>query len=284
MSLSLEFAGWFQCRLATDPDPTDEPRGVSGTTFAVAGEPDLDGVIRLQDPPPDTTRSHAPAIGVVVRRVRVDGRLAPSDHPLIGATVDLAGEPRFWSRNRILGDPGHEPIHPIDVRVAGRGIRLARKDPLDPARPRQSVWQAPPAVLARHAPHGVTWLPAAMIALSGVGHPRAYVQARLALVEAELAGERDAGRRAALGTRARELRATLDTPRDRRILGLMMCQQFGFALAGPGRVTGRDAFAKRVRTSPPWPIRFTMGVWDADAMSGFMMGTLTVPLRAAHAR
>ncbi len=36
--LVVNFAGWFQCRLATDPDPTDEPRGVSGFTFALAGE------------------------------------------------------------------------------------------------------------------------------------------------------------------------------------------------------------------------------------------------------
>src|SRR5512133_460655 len=48
--LSLHFAGWFQCRLATDPDPADEPRGVSGFTFAYPGEPDLDRVIRFARP------------------------------------------------------------------------------------------------------------------------------------------------------------------------------------------------------------------------------------------
>ena len=41
MKIWLKFTGWFQCRLATDPDPTDEPRGVSGYVRAVAGEPDL---------------------------------------------------------------------------------------------------------------------------------------------------------------------------------------------------------------------------------------------------
>ena len=40
--LVIEFNGWFQCRLATDPDPYDEPRGVSGYVHAYAGEPDLD--------------------------------------------------------------------------------------------------------------------------------------------------------------------------------------------------------------------------------------------------
>ena len=33
--------GWFQCRLATDPDPYDEPRGVSGYVHAYLGEPTL---------------------------------------------------------------------------------------------------------------------------------------------------------------------------------------------------------------------------------------------------
>jgi len=26
--LELDFEGWWQCRFATDPDPTDDPRGV----------------------------------------------------------------------------------------------------------------------------------------------------------------------------------------------------------------------------------------------------------------
>ncbi len=49
--LSITFAGWAQCRLPTDPDPYDEPRGVSGYMYAYAGEPDLDRLIRFQDPP-----------------------------------------------------------------------------------------------------------------------------------------------------------------------------------------------------------------------------------------
>jgi hypothetical protein len=35
MNVWLKFGGWFQCRLATDPDPCDEPRGVSGYVHAV---------------------------------------------------------------------------------------------------------------------------------------------------------------------------------------------------------------------------------------------------------
>jgi len=46
--LTINFEGYWQCRQATDPDPSDDPRGVSGYTFALGYEHDFDGVIRLQ--------------------------------------------------------------------------------------------------------------------------------------------------------------------------------------------------------------------------------------------
>ena len=53
--LKILFEGYWQCRQATDPDPTDDPRGVSGYTYAFGDEGDLDLIIRLQrdeiDPP-----------------------------------------------------------------------------------------------------------------------------------------------------------------------------------------------------------------------------------------
>jgi hypothetical protein len=36
--LDINFEGFWQCRLATDPDPSDEQRGISGFTYAVVGE------------------------------------------------------------------------------------------------------------------------------------------------------------------------------------------------------------------------------------------------------
>ena len=46
--LQVHFEGYFLCRLTTDPDPTDEPRGVSGYTMALVHEAPLDQVIRTQ--------------------------------------------------------------------------------------------------------------------------------------------------------------------------------------------------------------------------------------------
>ncbi len=55
--LKIHFEGYWQCRQATDPDPTDDPRGVSGYTYAFGDESDLDLIIRLQldeiNPPQD---------------------------------------------------------------------------------------------------------------------------------------------------------------------------------------------------------------------------------------
>ncbi|GAA0877251.1 hypothetical protein GCM10009119_02190 [Algoriphagus jejuensis] len=47
-TLSILFDGYFQCRLATDPDPSNEQRGVSGFTYSVAGETLLDPSIWSQ--------------------------------------------------------------------------------------------------------------------------------------------------------------------------------------------------------------------------------------------
>src|SRR5262249_14585732 len=112
----IKFAGWFQCRLATDPDPCDEPRGVSGYVRAVAGEPDLDRIIRLQ-PKGTTPRSHCPALGVSVVAVFGDARHAPASHPLLGATVELLDDPKFEGRNHILAEDGVEAIVPCHLRI-----------------------------------------------------------------------------------------------------------------------------------------------------------------------
>src|SRR4051794_3229551 len=83
VSLVLAFEGWCSLRQPTDPDPFDEPRGVSGYSFAFAGEPDLDRVINLQPRPGGVYRSHGPELGVSVRAAsRTDGQAVPA---LLGA-------------------------------------------------------------------------------------------------------------------------------------------------------------------------------------------------------
>jgi hypothetical protein len=122
----VKFSGWFQCRLPTDPDPSDEPRGVSGYVRAVAGEPDLDRVIRLQ-PVGATPRSHCPTIGVTVVRVFGDPRHGPDEHPLVGAAVDLLDDAKFEGRNHILAEDGFEAVVPCHLRIKKDGFVVQRR-------------------------------------------------------------------------------------------------------------------------------------------------------------
>src|SRR5437588_725803 len=116
LTIWIKFNGWFQCRLATDPDPSDEPRGVSGYVHAVAGEPDLDRIIRLQTNG-SMRRSHCPKIGVSVAGVYGDPRHEASRHPLLGAVVDLLDAPKFEGRNHVLAEDGFEAVVPCHLRV-----------------------------------------------------------------------------------------------------------------------------------------------------------------------
>src|SRR3954454_811492 len=89
--LIIQFQGWVSIRIPTDPDPPDEPRGISGYTFAFAGEPDLDRVLNLQRREGMHLRSQHRELGVTVRSAqRSDGRHVAA---LMGARVDLLGDP-----------------------------------------------------------------------------------------------------------------------------------------------------------------------------------------------
>src|SRR4051812_41338169 len=124
--LGLRFSGWCQIRLATDPDPYDEPAGASGRTIALAEEAPLDRVIRFQSPV--NPRIGAPPVGVTVDGVFTAG--GPLDgHALADARIDLLEGPRFEGRNGLVADDGYEPIHPFVLRIAADEVAMQRDDP-----------------------------------------------------------------------------------------------------------------------------------------------------------
>ena len=124
--LRLAFSGWCQIRLSMDPDPFDEPAGVSGWTIALASEPPLDRIIRFRRAV--AQRSHAAVPGVRVTTVFFGDEKVPG-HPLSGAHVDLLDQPVFEGRNGLVADAGREPIEPFVVRIeADGGLALQRKD------------------------------------------------------------------------------------------------------------------------------------------------------------
>jgi len=269
--LTLEFAGWFCCRLSTDPDPSDEPRGVSGWTYAVAGEPDLDRIIRFQDVP--VARKPGPAVGVVVRGVALDGRVLQS-HPLLGGRVELLDEAKFEGRNGLVSEDGREPMLPFHLAISGDGLRISRRDPLDAQD--KPIYEIEPQLLLRQfmeagdPPSSQQVLGAAGIA-DVLEHERERArELRAALDAAKQAGDELA--QAALGKRLRELGRI--EPR--------MLISYGFrvgALGGEGAVDGNADPGATLDTAQPWPFRAWLGAWDGDAVCGFARGRLEIPTR-----
>ncbi len=266
MTVELAFAGWFECRLATDPDPADEPRGVSGTTFACPGEPDLDRVIRFQ--PGATNRRPGPRIGVRVTGVSRAGRPV-CGHPLGGAAVELVGEPRFEGRNRLFGIPGTEAIDPLEIVIRGPLASVRRRDWVDADDRR--ILDAAPAAVERRAGRGIERggaVSAAIASATRIDDFLAYRLARAESLERALAAAHDPVAAAALRRR-------------RSALGAVARMRVSYALdlgerGGRGVAVGLPTL---VDLDAPWPLRFWMGAWDADALCGFVAGTLGLPER-----
>ncbi len=169
--LTAHFEGYFMFRMATDPDPTNETRGLSGYTMALATEDDLDQKIRLQfteeflnknlrEPADDMGLREKLEKGVQVRRVTFDGKpwppkddkQYPDPHPLIGAEVSLldekgksSGGSTFESRNNITGSDDTmafviDPFH-LQIKNEKDNISIKAEDYLNPANREQKIWQ-----------------------------------------------------------------------------------------------------------------------------------------------
>lgn len=274
-SLTLSFKGWFLCRLATDPDPTDEPRGVSGSTFALPGEPDLDRIIVMQDPPPEVVRSCSPRIGVYVTSAKAAGRKVDA---LLGARVNLLDGPRFENRNFVLTVAGYEPIVPFHLEVRSDDLRLARSTVLWSEHPDLPVHQVPRERLERMGARGLRTDPEQVLAETGVDDPLDNRRERRRTLARELSNASDPLLRAGLARRIAELDIGLADPTDERVVNLTAIEEFTLELAGPATVQGQLPDNLQVDVEPPWLVDFWMGGWDADLCCGFMKGQLQVPL------
>lgn len=260
----VAFEGWCSLRLPTDPDPSDEPRGISGYTFAFAGEPDFDRVLNLQPRAGVTYRSHSPQLGVTVRQ---------SDDPrFVGGTVDLLGDPIIENRNWTLTLPGFEPIVPFHLRVEGDGVALERVAPLNPADPTQALWEVPQDLLENQGARGMEYEPATIGDATGIWDPLAVVTERLAALQQDLQHTSDPVARTALEGRIAELEYAVANPGDRRVLARNFVERFGFELTGKAKAEG-----VAVDTEQPWRVDFWLGAWDPDLLCLYMKGALNVP-------
>ncbi|MGY1706519.1 hypothetical protein ACI79C_18280 [Geodermatophilus sp. SYSU D00697] len=262
--IDLVFHGWFQCRLATDPDPYDEPRGVSGYVHAYAGEPDLDRVLRMRTPP--FVRAYGPSVGVTVEQVWERGRRQPG-HPLEGAVVDLLDGPRFEGRNGAIADDGFEPIWPFALRVTQGPFALTRRAvAADPDEP--------------------------FAGLFGGGPERAPLDIREATGIGDLASlwrDRVSRLRTDVGTAAEPERTAIEErleflERNLAALGGGASRFFGarvrYAVALTSAPVLEDPdrwLAPSVDPTSAWSVEFWLGGWDADVLCGFCRGQLRLP-------
>lgn len=300
-ALSIHYAGWCQIRLATNPDPTDEPRGVSGYTFALPGEPDLDRCIRFQNPV--APRAIGPDretvdVGVRVHEVRLGGEVQP-EHVLLGGDVELLNEagdsperprdergPRFEARDYILADPGHEALWPYHVRVAGGGVSLDRRASFGPQYDDLPIHRVPHAQMRRFGCEMMAhW--AEVSAATGISDPKQFRRDRLAAVEALYARTPPEAEleRAALELRLRELRLSPNADAENGVEGshprtaaLTVIQTRNFPLTGAATVDDPDGRLGAVDPEAEWPTTFWFGGWDADALCSYVKGVLVVPL------
>lgn len=272
--LVINFAGWFQCRLATDPDPTDEPRGVSGFTFALAGEPDFDRIIRFHQPV--APRSYAPPVGVFVTAVSIEGQTVP-EHPLYGADVDLLGAPTFESRNYVVRDGSMGPIEPFHLQISRHDIILRRQDILYPDHPNAPLHDIPPAFLARRGslmPMMVDRV--RIVQATGIVDPIAYRKKRQELLRADRHATVDPIEQAALDKRIREL--DIVDPRKLQVITHSYYNDYRFNINGPAEIIDpAHQLPEAIDISQDWPLAFWMGGWDSDALCGYVQGMLTIP-------
>ena len=266
--LRLKFNGWFQCRLATDPDPSDEPRGVSGNIKALPGEPDLDRVIRLQ--PPIVRRSHTlEEVGVEVREVLREDE-SPRRHPLVGAKVELLDDPVFKGENGVVAEDGKEPIVPFVLRIAKDDVVLVRSCPDTP-----EYTEFPYEGLQAF---GIVSAPGQIADATGIHNVHKRLDERVARLEADIKNEKDPTRLDNI-----ERRIVLLKEVDRR--GQRVAPRFfGFMipyfvpLTGKGSVEDPNSqLDERIDLNQSWLTDFWMGGWDPDAMCAFIEGYVSIP-------
>lgn len=292
--ITLSFEGWFQLRMATDPDPTDCKRGLSGYTFALPGEPDFDGILHLQPDEPGVWERefgplHAgPSVGVTVRSATRNGM--PADD-LVGARIAMP-EARLVERNGIVVRDDMFPIDPLRVCVTlGDELLAERTDLLDPNEPERSIMDATGDQIRRRQCNGFTrnsFEVAEATGLPGATDEsliRDRENRRKSLV-ALLDETKHAGQRMALQTRIEQLTILRQwwnlsasdeqgrRPIDRRAYTRGL-QAHGWNIDINGPIAVNDLGGD---PDQHWPLQFWLGGWDGDALCGYIKGQWIIPL------
>lgn len=268
LTLVIDFAGFFECRLATDPDHFEEKRGVNGWTFATPEEPDLDRAIRFQ-PGDAVGRWPGLDIGVRVTRVSVNGTDL-AGHVLLGAPVTLLDDPVFDGRNGAIAPAASEPIVPFHIQIAAGDICIAREM-------RNPATGDPLVVLAA----GGSVVPELLVQ-AGITDPAAYREARRSAIETRLQTETDPQVRTGLDRRLNEISTAVGPALMWGPVPAEFFVRYEYTLMHPnGKVADPAGQLPSLATGKEWRFRCQFGAWDADVLSGFASGSLEVPLDLA---
>ena len=276
--LNVRFRGWFTVRLATDPDPTDEPRGASGWTFAFGHEPDLDRLVRFQ-PQEDRARLRPGAPwrwGVSVDEGYVASPTGGTRRiGLRGSKVRLFGEPRLEGRNQLLTQPGYEPIIPFDLGIELRGGGLLRRSAPLPS----PTYQLSAEMLALHGASGGDPDPLTYGACTGIWDVAGLLAERKQTLTKMLRGATGDPRARLLG-RIAELEIGINNPLDVRAFAHTMVERFSFALGGPSPTIPRRGVLAGLDPFVAWDLQFLMTGFDADTLGAYVLGLLRIPFQA----
>lgn len=260
--LTISFQGWIQVRLATDPDPFDEPRGISGYVRTLPGEPDFDRIIRLHHPV--APRPHTPPTGVFVSTVAVNGQ-PQAGHVWIGAPVEWLHGPKFEGRNGIIAEDVLEPVLPFVMRVTAAGWHLERGVGAQHQHPFKELWG-----------EGAGYSPDELSAILGAT-PAAFLQQRVVALQSDLTAVPDAI--AAEGIRRRL--AFLSRPDTGDFFRWGM--RWRYSLESTASVSVPAAPLTPVPdASTPWITTFQIGAWDPDALGAYLRGMIVIPLVGAN--
>jgi len=285
--MELQFEGWFQCRFATDPDPADCPRGVSGPSVQVAGEPPLDAVVRTQDfVCPRIPRTAED--GVTVRSVTIGG-VAQASHELIGAEVRLPDGCRFQQRNLILVlENFNTPIDPFGLAIKSTSVEISRDALWDITQPSLTVKDVflNPTVMATRANTIAVADPEVAEATGFMDFANVRAERRVLLDKylQQTDPIKDPVDYAALRKRIQ----CIDN--DRVLVGERLpAEQFmgmkaGYTIVLNGPTTVQDPGSKlhgTIGTSQTWSTSFWLGGYDVDTLMGYLRGSLTVPFLAS---
>jgi hypothetical protein len=313
--LEMQFQGYFMCRIATDPDPTNEQRGVSGYTMALVQEDGLDQVIRTQLDPSDpkdkefldkNLREPAQEMGIQiavnVNEVLFDGQpwFGPAREALRGARLYLEGVnppfpgPIFDSRNNIVGSDDNMAfvVNPFELAIRqGDQIVFQAKDYLNPAAPDQKIWEIEdPETYARRLPTAFTSsstpAQAAIRVFDGYTYFRDRVKYLRQQIEKLKALKAQAKTEAEIAVLDGKIQGLLTRIYQLEFWGgrfetkLAFQLTYAFNINGPQLVKDDgDLLGGTVDCTQPWPVTFWFGSWDGDLLVGWMQGSLSVPFR-----